>query len=29
MNEIEAQKNLVKDAFSKKSLPNLGLIDGT
>ena len=29
MNEIELQKNLVKLAFSKSQMPNLGLVDGT
>ena len=28
MNEIEMQKYLIKEAFSKKTLPNFGLIDG-
>lgn len=28
MNEIEIQKLLIKEAFTKKALPNLGLVDG-
>lgn len=28
MNEIEIEKNLIKDAFSKKQLPSFGIVDG-
>ena len=28
MNEIELQKSLVKEAFTKRAFPNLGLVDG-
>lgn len=28
MNEIELQKTLVKQAFTKRAFPNLGLVDG-